>query len=220
MAANDATVFVLDDDASVRQGVARLIRSAGYSARTFSSPNRLLKEPPPPGPACLVLDMLMDGMDGLGVQDALRRNGRHIPIVFLSGGSNIPMATKAMKGGADDFLVKPFSAKDLLGAIRKAVENDRKASAARVCRDDVMHRYETLTEREREVMVMVCRGMLNKQVAAELGIAEKTVKVHRARAMEKMRVESLAELVRLAEQVEDQQARQTLDTREEVGAVG
>ena len=198
-----ATVFVLDDDASVRQGVARLVRANGYAARTFSSPDRFLKEPLPPGPACLVLDMLMEGLDGLGVQQMLLRNDRDLPIVFLSGNSDIPMVTAAMKRGADDFLEKPFQPKDLMGAIRRAVERDRRASSSRATRRELQTRYEALTPREREVMALVVRGLLNKQVAAELGISEKTVKVHRGRAMEKMQVESLAELVRLAEVVED-----------------
>jgi FixJ family two-component response regulator len=202
MLSGDATVFVLDDDVSVRNGVARLLRAAGFSARTFSSPSRFLKEPLPAGPACLVLDMLMEGLDGLGVQQALQQGDRNIPIVFLSGNSDIPMATKAMKWGAEDFLEKPFEPKDLMGAIRRAVERDRRASSTRATRDALVSRYNTLTAREREVMALVVRGFLNKQVAAELGISEKTVKVHRGRAMEKMQVDSLAELVRLAEQLE------------------
>jgi FixJ family two-component response regulator len=198
----DGTVLVVDDDRSVRRGVARLVRAAGYSAKTFSSPARFLKQPLPLGPACLVLDVFMDGLDGLQVQQALRRNQRRIPIVFLSGQANVPIAAKAMKSGADDFIEKPFRPAELMGAVGRAVERDRKESAVRAGRDGLVRRHETLTAREREVMALVVRGLLNKQVAAELGISEKTVKVHRGRAMEKMQVDSLAELVRLAEQIE------------------
>jgi FixJ family two-component response regulator len=199
---NDGTVFVVDDDVSVRHGVARLLRAAGYSAKTFSSPGQFLKQPLPAGPACLVLDVCMDGLNGLEVQQALRGNPRNLPIVFLSGQADVPIATKAMKGGADDFLEKPFRPEALIGAVGHAIDRDRKASAARADHDEVVRRHETLTAREQEVMALVVQGLLNKQVAAELGISEKTVKVHRGRAMEKMQVESLAELVRLAERVE------------------
>lgn len=198
----DGTVVVVDDDQSVRQSVARLVRAAGYSAKTFSSPVQFLKQPLPPGPACLVLDFFMDGLNGLEVQQALHGNARNIPIVFLSGHGDVRIATTAMKGGADDFLEKPFKPDQLMGAVRHAIECDREASAARADHDEVVRRYKSLTAREREVMDLVVQGLLNKQVAAELGISEKTVKVHRGRAMEKMRVESLAELVRLSEQLE------------------
>lgn len=199
---HDGTVLVVDDDAGVRQGVARLLRAAGYSAKTFASPNQFLKQPLPDGPACLVLDFSMDGLNGLEVQQALQSNARQIPIVFLSGHADVPIAINAMKAGADDFIEKPFQPEKLMGAVEQAIARDRKASAARADHDDVVRRYETLTSREQEVMGLVVQGLLNKQVAAELGISEKTVKVHRGRAMEKMQVESLAELVRLSEQVQ------------------
>jgi FixJ family two-component response regulator len=201
-AAAEATVLVVDDDESVRQGIARLARASGFAARTFSSPNRFLRQPLPAGPACLVLDLMMDGLNGLEVQERLRRDPRQIPIVFLSGHGDVPVTARAMKGGADDFLEKPFRPTDLIGAIRRALARDRKASAARAGQDDVARRHQKLTDREREVMGLVVRGLLNKQVAAELGISEKTVKVHRGRVMEKMEADSLAELVCLAEQVE------------------
>src|SRR4051812_34348414 len=125
--ANDGTVLVVDDDQSVRQGVARLLRAAGYCAKTFSSPLQFLKQPLPPGPACVVLDMMMDGADGLEVQQTLRRNPRQIPIVFLSGQADVPLATRAMKGGAEDFLEKPFRPDQLMGAVRHAIASDREA---------------------------------------------------------------------------------------------
>ncbi len=202
MMPDDATVLVVDDDSSVRQGVARLARSAGFASRTFASPDQFLKEPLPQGPACVVLDMCMDGLNGLEVQEALRLNRRQIPIVFLSGHGNVATATKAIKGGADDFLEKPFQPKALMEAIRHAIEHDRTQSAAREDRDEVTNCYLGLTAREREVMLLVVRGKLNKQVAADLGISEKTVKVHRGRVMEKMQVDSLAELVLLVERVD------------------
>ena len=198
---DEATVLVVDDDQSVRRGIARLARGSGFAARTYSSPRRFLGQPLPTGPACLVLDMVMDGVNGLEVQERLQQDPRQIPIVFLSGQADIPMAARAMKGGAADFLEKPFCPLDLIGAIRRAVERDRKATVARARRDDVVHRYQTLTERERDVMGLVVRGLLNKQVAAALGISEKTVKVHRGRGMKKMRAASLAELVWLAQRV-------------------
>jgi FixJ family two-component response regulator len=186
----------------VRQGVARLLRAAGYRTKTYSSPSQFLKQALPDGPACLVLDVFMDDFNGLEVQRALQRNPRNIPIVFLSGQADVPIAITAMKGGAHDFLEKPFRPEQFVGAVRHAIARDREASAARADQDEVVGRYQTLTAREQQVMMLVVRGLLNKQVAAELDISEKTVKVHRGRAMEKMQVESLAELVRLAEQVE------------------
>ena len=201
MAEGDVTVVVVDDDSSVRQGVARLARSAGFSTRTFASPTQFLKQPLPEGPACLVLDVFMDELTGLDVQEKLLGNERRIPIIFLSGHGDVPMTAKAMKRGADDFLEKPFEPTELIGAIIRAVEHDREDSAARVHRRQLVQRYELLTLRERDVMKLVVNGLLNKQVAAELGISEKTVKVHRGRVMEKMQVESLAQLVRISQQI-------------------
>jgi RNA polymerase sigma factor (sigma-70 family) len=196
-AVDGATVLVVDDDSSVRQSVARLVRSHGYTTRTFCSSSQFLKQPLPIGPSCLVLDVFMDGENGLDLQEKLGGNQRQIPIVFLSGRGDVPMTAKAMKRGATDFLEKPFRPTDLIDAIQRAVERDRKDSAARASRDELVQRLSILTDRERDVMKLVVTGMLNKQVAAELKISEKTVKVHRGRVMEKMQVESLAELVRL-----------------------
>src|SRR3954451_24239131 len=198
MQTNDATVLVVDDDAQARRGVARLIRSAGYGVRMFRSPKRFLREPLPLGPTCVLLDMCMDGMSGLDVQDALRQNARHIPIVFLSGHGTVPTAAAGIKHGAEDFLEKPVSPQELIEAIRKAIAHDRGRSADRHDRKELRRRYDRLTPREQEVMSLVVSGLLNKQSAGELGISEKTIKVHRARAMEKMQVESLGARVQTA----------------------
>ena len=198
---NDATVLVVDDDASVRRGVSRLAQSVGYAVQTFASPSEFLTHDLPAGPSCLVLDMCMDEMTGLDVQDALEGNGRKLPIIFLSAHGTIRTATGTIKRGAEDFLEKPFRPKELLSAIDRAVEHDRQLSAGRNEQDELQRRYQTLTAREQEVMGLVITGLLNKQVAAELGISEKTVKVHRARVMDKMQVESLAGLVHLAERM-------------------
>lgn len=196
-----ATVFVVDDDIEIRKGVSRLAQSIGYSAKSFSSPVDFLQEEFPSGPACVVLDMCMEGLNGLEVQDTLRTNPRALPIVFLSGHGTILSATAGIKHGAEDFLEKPIEPKALVEAIQRAIERDRQTSAQRSNCDHIRRRYDSLTPREQEVMALVVAGLLNKQVAAELGISEKTIKVHRARVMEKMHAQSLADLVRLAERI-------------------
>ena len=209
-----ATVLIVDDDAAVRNSVARLVRTAGYAAQTFPLPAQFLDQPLPQGPACLVLDFQMDQMNGLEVQQALQNNPRRrrrVPIVFLSGHGSVQTATEAMKNGANDFVEKPFHPNRLLQAVARALELDRRALSDQEDRDEITHCYEQLTGREREVMAQVVRGKLNKQVAADLGISEKTVKVHRGRVMEKMQVDSLAELVRLAEQVDYATVRSASD---------
>jgi FixJ family two-component response regulator len=195
-------VLVVDDDPAVRRGVSRLARAAGYATRTFASPVEFLGQELPHGPACLVLDMCMDGMTGLDVQNALTRNTRRIPIVFLSGHGTVPVVTAGIKRGAEDFLEKPVRPKQLLAAIAGAVDQDRSQALNRAKQRALLDRYESLTTREREVMSLVVGGLLNKQAAADLGISEKTIKVHRARVMEKMQVDSLAALVQLAGQLE------------------
>jgi FixJ family two-component response regulator len=197
----DATVMVVDDDPAIRRSVARLMRSAGLGVRTFSSPAHFLRERLPDGPACVLLDMCMDGMTGLEVQEVLGRNERHVPVVFLSGHGTIPIAARGFKRGADDFLEKPVRPTVLLEAINRAIEHDRVQSIDRAAREHAQQRYDGLTPREQEVLKLVVSGMLNKQAAAELGISEKTIKVHRARVMEKMGVSSFAELVLLAERI-------------------
>jgi FixJ family two-component response regulator len=198
-----STVFLIDDDPSVRRALARLIKSAGYQVQTFVSAREFLDSmPDPTGPACLVLDVRMPGLSGLDLQRALQAANATLPIIFITGHGDIPMSVKAMKDGAVDFLPKPVKDKDLLRAIELALARSVRERAARDELEEIQSRVETLTAREREVMNLVVKGLLNKQVAFELGTVEKTVKVHRARVMDKMKVESLADLVRLAERVE------------------
>jgi FixJ family two-component response regulator len=197
----DATVLVVDDDPAVRRGVSRLARSAGFNVKTFASPLEFLDYPLPASPTCVLLDMCMEPLSGLEVQSALKQNARQVPIVFLSGRGTIPTATASIKEGAEDFLEKPARPRELIDAIGRAVERDRSRSADRSDLDGLRQHYESLTAREQQVMALVVSGMLNKQAAAELNISEKTIKVHRARVMEKMQVESLAALVRIAERL-------------------
>ncbi|HZN67750.1 MAG TPA: response regulator [Tepidisphaeraceae bacterium] len=201
MTTQDATVLVVDDDPEVRRGVSRLLRSVGIAVRTFASPQRFFRERLPAGPACVLLDLCMEGMTGLEVQEALGRNGRGVPVIFLSGHATVPAAATGFRHGARDFLEKPFRPEELLAAVRQAIEEDRRQGVDRHQSELFQHRYERLTPREQEVMALVVSGQLNKQAAVELGISEKTIKVHRARVMEKMEVESLAALVLIAERL-------------------
>jgi FixJ family two-component response regulator len=190
-------VRVVDDDASVLKALGRLLRAAGFAVRTFPSPQVFLNEHDATAPGCVVLDLSMPGLDGLQIQRALTVLGDDCPIVFITGHGDIASSVSAMKAGAVDFLTKPFEAQRLLEAVRTAVEKDRTVRAARAERSSIGARMAALTPREREVMAQVCAGRLNKQIAADLGIAEKTVKVHRARVMKKMGAGSVAELVQL-----------------------
>lgn len=193
-----ALVFVVDDDASVRKSLARLVKAAGYGAETFASVRDFLARRPYEGPCCLVLDVRMPGLTGLDLQEALRAAGQRVAIVFITGHRDVPVSVKAMKGGAVDFLTKPVDEGTLLGAIQQAVARTLADRSQQARVTEIRKRITTLTAREADVFALVVTGMLNKQIGAELGIAEKTVKVHRARVMEKMRAGSLAELVRLA----------------------
>jgi FixJ family two-component response regulator len=201
MTATASMVFVVDDDPSVRKSLTRLIGSAGYAVEAFASAREFLARERYPGSSCLVLDVRMPGLTGLDLQEALAGAGRRMSIVFVTGHGDISMSVKAMKGGAVDFLTKPVDDTDLLAAIEQAVARDVQDLGAEARDAEIQARIQMLTPRETEVFTLVVTGMLNKQIAFQLGIGEKTVKVHRARVMEKMRAGSVAELVRLADRV-------------------
>ena len=188
-------VRVVDDDAAVLRSLDRLLRSAGFAVRTFSSAQNFLQLHDGSAPGCVVLDLSMPGLDGLELQQALARAGDPCPVIFITGFGDVPTSVRAMKAGAVDFLTKPFDREQLLAAVRIAIDKDRTARAARAASSSVGVRVATLTPRELQVMAHVVAGHLNKQIAAGLGIAEKTVKVHRARVMRKMGAGSVAELV-------------------------
>lgn len=195
------TVFVVDDDPGVLKGLARLFRSAHLACATFSSPREFLDCHDANASGCLVLDVAMPGLDGLQLQQALIARGNEVPIIFLTGHGDIPMSVQAMKLGAVDFLTKPVNDAHLLQAVRVAIEKDRVQRQQRAEIAEIQQLLATLTPREREVMEHVIAGHLNKQTAAHLGTVEKTIKVHRARVMEKMKVHSVAELVQLTERI-------------------
>lgn len=194
-------VFVIDDDLSVREALRSLIRSTGLECETFESAEELLQQPPPSGPACLILDVQLSEASGLDLAPELRRAGVDIPIVFITAYGTIPMSVQAMKAGAVEFLTKPFSESELLGAVEQALQRDRRARAERAEQDVFRERYARLTPREREVFSLVVLGRMNKEIAVELGAAEQTVKEHRGRVMKKLEARSLADLVKLAERI-------------------
>ena len=193
-------VLVVDDDLSVRKSLTRLLASADFMVEAFASAREFLAREPHEGPCCLVLDVRMPGLTGIELQETLAATGRRMSIVFVTGHADVPTSVKAMKAGAVDLLTKPVDVKDLIAAIRRAVARDEHERTSESRLAEIRRRVDLLTTREAEVFARVVTGMLNKQIGAVLGIGEKTVKVHRARVMEKMQAGSVAELVRLADE--------------------
>jgi len=201
MSDGEAMVFVIDDDESMREALKSLIRSVGLRVETFASAQEFLESRRPNVAACLILDVRMPGLSGLDLQRDLVERNIHIPIIFITGHGDIPMSVRAMKAGAVEFLTKPFRDQDLLDAIQQALDRDRLARSHQAETAELHHRYQSLTPRESEVFGLVVRGLLNKQIALQLGTSEITIKLHRRQVMEKMDAASLADLVRMAERL-------------------
>jgi FixJ family two-component response regulator len=197
--AKEPIVFVIDDDASLRRALTNLFQSVGLGVEVFGSAPELLQSKLPDVLGCLVLDIRLPGLSGLDFQTELAKANIHIPIIFMTGHGDIPMTVRAMKGGAVDFLTKPFRDQEMLDAVLTAIERDRKRREAEKIVANLQALFEALTSREREVLALVASGLMNKQIAAELGLAEITVKIHRGHIMKKMGARSLADLIRMAE---------------------
>jgi FixJ family two-component response regulator len=197
--AREPIVFVIDDDASMRRALTNLFQSVGLEVEVFGSAPELLQSKLPDAASCLVLDIRLPGVSGLDFQTELAKANIHIPIIFMTGHGDIPMSVRAMKGGAVDFLTKPFRDQDMLDAVVTAIERDRKRREVGKIVANLQALFETLTPREREILALVASGLMNKQTAAEIGLAEITVKIHRGHIMKKMGARSLAELIRMAE---------------------
>jgi len=204
----EAIVLVVDDDVSVREALAGLIRSAGMTVETFATAQEFLTHPRPDAPGCLVLDIRLPGLSGLDLQKRMAEINLEIPIVFITGHGDVPTSVQAMKAGALEFLTKPFSDQDLLSAIQQAIKRDRAARRQRATLKGLRDRYQALTPREREVMERVVSGLLNKQIAAELGTSVMTIKAHRGQVMHKMRADSLADLVRMSDMLGIRRAKE------------
>jgi FixJ family two-component response regulator len=199
--AGKPTVYVVDDDVSIRESIEGLLESAGLRSECFETAESYLQSEPSTGPGCLILDVSLPGVSGMEFQQQLREAGRRIPIIFVTGYGDIPMSVKAMKLGAVEFLTKPFSDQDLLNAVQQALARDTINRNEEAGLAPLEERYETLTPREKQVMALVTKGMLNKEIAFELGTREITVKVHRSRVMQKMQAGSLADLVKMSERL-------------------
>ena len=198
MTESEALVYVIDDDAQTRDALKNLMRSVGLHAEVFASAQDFLRSKRPDVPACLVLDVRLRGLSGLDLQKRMAEAKIEVPIIFITGYGDIPMTVQAMKAGAVEFLTKPFRNQELLDAIQQALERDRTTREQRAKNEELYDRYDSLTPREREVMTLVVAGLLNKQIAGELGTSETTVKNHRHQLMEKMGADSVAELVKMA----------------------